>query len=116
MKREIAEMAAHAVSWLVRKQLLARTVTIKVRYSDFTTVTRSHTASPTRDTPDVAARAVQLLSKTDAGQRPVRLLGVGVHNFCGENEVDQDRALLPFSNAGNADPSTCSGASRAVGG
>ena len=29
--------------------LLARTVTIKVRYSDFTTITRSHTAAPTRD-------------------------------------------------------------------
>jgi DNA polymerase IV len=108
MKREIAEMAEHAVSWLARKQLLARTVTIKVRYSDFTTVTRSHTALPTRDTSNVAARAVQLLTKTDVGQRPVRLLGVGVHNFCGENEVTRNRDLLPFSNAENADPSMCS--------
>ena len=106
MKREIAEMADHAASWLARQQLLARTVTIKVRYSDFTTVTRSHTAPPTRDTPEVAARAVQLLTKTDAGQRPVRLLGVGVHNFCGENDVTRDRGLLPFSHAEAADPPT----------
>src|SRR5207244_1215458 len=108
MRRELAEMAEHAVSWLERKQLLARTVTIKVRYSDFTTVTRSHTAPATRDATDVVARAMQLLAKTDAGQRPVRLLGVSVHNFCGQDEpAGNDR--LPFSNtedakgAGNSD-------------
>ena len=85
-------MATHAISWLARKAMLARTVTIKVRYSDFTTITRSHTAAPTRDDTDLAARAVRLLEKTDAGRRPVRLLGVSVHNFCGETEVDR----LPF--------------------
>ena len=45
MRGEIAEMAEHAVSWLTRRELLARTVTIKVRYADFTTVTRSHTTA-----------------------------------------------------------------------
>jgi DNA polymerase-4 len=81
IRAEVAEMAAHAAGWLERKTLLARTVTIKVRYSDFTTVTRSHSAAPTRAKADVAARAVQLLDKTEAGVRPVRLLGVSVHNF-----------------------------------
>src|SRR5947207_6404529 len=38
IREEIAEMAGRAVGWLVRKNLMARTVTIKVRYSDFTTV------------------------------------------------------------------------------
>jgi DNA polymerase IV len=97
IRREIAEMAAHAIGWLARKQLLARTVTIKVRYDDFTTVTRSHTALPTRDEAELSSRAVRLLDKTDAGQRPVRLLGVSVHNFCGEHEDDPD--LLPFERA-----------------
>jgi DNA polymerase IV len=93
IRAEIAEMATHAISWLARKELLARTVTIKVRYSDFTTITRSHSAAPTRDDVDLTARAVRLLDKTDAGQRPVRLLGVSVHNFCSEATVDR----LPFS-------------------
>src|ERR1700693_3993756 len=35
IRREIAEMAEHAVSWLVRRQLVARTVTVQVRYSRF---------------------------------------------------------------------------------
>jgi DNA polymerase-4 len=97
IRREVAEMAEQAVSWLVRRDLMARTVTIKVRYSDFTTITRSHTAPPTRDSSNVAARAVQLLTKTDAGQRSVRLLGVSLHNFCGDLDVTQPKDQLPFS-------------------
>src|SRR6187399_415500 len=74
IREEIADMAGHVVSWLARKALLARTVTIKVRYHDFTTVTRSQSAAPTRDPDALIARAVQLLDRTDAGRRPVRLL------------------------------------------
>src|SRR5262245_58074499 len=47
IREEIADMAVGVVSWLERKSLLARTVTIKVRYNDFTTITRSHSAPPT---------------------------------------------------------------------
>jgi DNA polymerase-4 len=94
IRLEIAEMASHAIGWLARKQLLARTVTIKVRYDDFTTITRSHSALATRDQQDLTARAVRLLEKTEAGSRPVRLLGVSVHNFCGDDDVDPER--LPF--------------------
>jgi DNA polymerase-4 len=74
-------MARDNALWLGRKGLVARTVTIKVRYSDFTTITRSHSAEPTSDPDQVVGRAVALLDKTEAGQRPVRLLGAGVHNL-----------------------------------
>jgi DNA polymerase IV len=87
IRQEIADMAGHAVSWLARKDLMARTVTIKVRYSDFTTITRSHTAAPTRVASVIAERALALLDKTAAGQRPVRLLGVSVHNFSNGAEL-----------------------------
>ena len=96
IRREIADMAEHAVSWLTRRQLLARTVTIKVRYSDFSTVTRSHTTAPTRNVAEVVARAVSLLARTDAGQRPVRLLGVSVHNFCDDSLLIGQSERLPF--------------------
>jgi DNA polymerase IV len=93
---EISEMAEHAVAWLAKHQLLARTVTVKVRYADFVTVTRSHTAAPTRDTPAVIARALQLLTKTEAGRRAVRLLGVSVHNFSEESGSVGRPDRLPF--------------------
>ncbi len=82
IRREIDEMARDGAAWLERKLLSCRTVTIKVRYDDFTTITRSHSSDPaTRNAEDIAARAIALLERTEAGHRPVRLLGVSVHNL-----------------------------------
>ncbi len=99
MRHEIDEMARDAASWLERKQLLCRTVTIKVRYSDFTTITRSHSKSPsTRDCDEIASRAAALLERTDAAVRPVRLLGVSVHNLEDPSApFDEEEPRLPFS-------------------
>ena len=92
----IDEMAREGAAWLAGKTLLCRTVTIKVRYADFTTITRSHTElPPTRNSDDIAMRAVALLDRTEAGKRPVRLLGVSVHNLCDTTEAPSD-PLLPF--------------------
>ena len=96
IRAEIAEMATDAGRWLARKTLLARTVTIKVRYSDFTTITRSHSTHPTREEGEIVARSLQLLEKTEAGRRPVRLLGVSVHNFCSDAEPTDRSGRLPF--------------------
>jgi DNA polymerase-4 len=81
IREEIATMARDNALWLGRKDLVARTVTIKVRYSDFTTITRSHSDRATSDPDEIVRRAVALLEKTEAGRRPVRLLGAGVHNL-----------------------------------
>ena len=98
IRHEIDEMARDAARWLARKELLCRTVTIKVRYSDFTTITRSHSQAPaTRDEDSVASRAVMLLDRTDAATRPVRLLGVSVHNLEDPSApFDPEEPGLPF--------------------
>jgi len=102
IRREIDQLARGVAEWLGKKSITARTVTIKVRYSDFTTITRSQsTREPTADVENIAARALKLLEKTEAGHRPIRLLGVSVHNFCGEEEEEEDAAeetngRLPF--------------------
>jgi len=98
IKREIDDLARGVAEWLQKKALKARTVTIKVRYSDFTTVTRSQSADYSNDANDIAGRAVRLLDKTDAGQRAVRLLGVSAHNFDRDREPDEERSegRLPF--------------------
>jgi DNA polymerase IV len=89
----IADMARGDAAWLERKALLCRTVTIKVRYSDFTTITRSHSELPaTRDADAIAARACALLDRTEAGHRPVRLLGVSVHNLVDPNNQPNGQA------------------------
>lgn len=101
IRQEIEKMARDVAAWLERKSITARTVTIKVRYSDFTTITRSQSApEPTSDADSIATRAVALLSKTDAGVRPVRLLGVSVHNFGHADERPEEQSTdlrLPFT-------------------
>ncbi|HCQ99272.1 MAG TPA: DNA polymerase IV, partial [Acidobacteria bacterium] len=82
IRTELKGMARRGADRLAQRTLLARTVTIKVRYSDFTTITRSHSERPATREPDrIVSRAVGLLDRTDAGTRPVRLLGVSLHNF-----------------------------------
>jgi DNA polymerase IV len=82
IRAELDRMARENAEWLARRQLAARTVTIKVRYADFTTVTRSHTLSlPTADADVISSWAKDLLARTDAGPRPVRLLGVRVQGL-----------------------------------
>jgi DNA polymerase-4 len=96
IRAAIDEMARHGASWLARKDLLCRTVTIKVRYADFTTITRSHSQLPaTRDADEIAARAVALLDRTEAGRRPVRLLGASVHNLVDPSDP-REEPRLPF--------------------
>ena len=99
IRDEIDGMARDAASWLTRQALFARTVTIKVRYDDFTTITRSHTTGPSRDEDGIARRAVALLARTEAGRRPVRLLGVSVHNLCADGDLVPGD-WLPFGNSG----------------
>jgi DNA polymerase IV len=82
IREELDRMARENAEWLARRRLTARTITIKVRYADFKTVTRSHTLSVATDDADVIASwAVELMARTDAGRRPVRLLGVRVQGL-----------------------------------
>ena len=89
IRAELDRMARHAGSWLHAHNLFARTVTLKIRYSDFTTITRGKTTTPpTRDPELLTTHVIKLVKKTDAGTRPVRLLGVRVSNL---TNSDQDR-------------------------
>ena len=105
IRHEIDEMARDGAAWLERKGLTCRTVTIKVRYSDFTTITRSHSRTPpTRDPDDIAARAIGLLDRTEAGRRPVRLLGVSVHNLIDPEEPREEVPLPLFDGIEDGGP------------
>ncbi len=77
MDEQIEEMAQEVADGLTRHEVVACTITVKVRYSDFTTVTRARTFSiPTARAARITAAAKDLLRRTDAGRRNVRLLGV----------------------------------------
>src|SRR2546425_4857973 len=95
MAAELERMSAQLAGSLSKKRLRARTVTIKVRYADFTTVTRSHTAeSASNSEKYIADCARTLLERTDAARRPVRLLGVGAHGLEREGDGNPESERL----------------------
>jgi len=82
IKKVIYELCNEVSKQLRQYGLEGRTVTLKVRYDDFKTVTRGQTFSRLTKQFDVIYNvAMELLSRTQAGERKVRLLGVTVSNF-----------------------------------
>lgn len=85
MEAEVDRMADELAESLARRGLAGCTVTLKVRYEDFTTVTRSRTFPvPVLDRSAIADCAKDLLRRTEAPSRPVRLLGVTASNLVRE--------------------------------
>lgn len=85
MEEEVDRMAAELAESLARRELAGCTVTLKLRYSDFTTLTRSRTFPvPVYDAATIADCAKDLLRRTEARSRPVRLLGVTASNLVRE--------------------------------
>lgn len=88
-------MAAHVFERLRERGLAGRTVTVKARYPDFRTVTRSQTLErPPADAEELAAWARRLLRRTEAGDQPVRLLGVTVENLVEAGESGEQLGLF----------------------
>jgi len=84
--RAVLLQQVEQVAFRLRRQgLRARTVTIKLRYGDFTTLTRSATLpEPTNVTSELWRLAEGLLARWAAGgRRPLRLLGVTASGLTG---------------------------------
>lgn len=78
LEAKLAELATNLCERLQRNDRRGRTIAIKVRLADWTTVTRARTITvATNDEPVVAGTALELLREYDPAQ-PVRLLGVRV--------------------------------------
>jgi len=78
MREQLSLMAEELCAGLAAHGRCGRTIGIKIRLDDFTTVTRAHTvAEPTCDAQQVSAVALRLLREYSP-PRPVRLLGVRV--------------------------------------
>ena len=79
MRRELLSLSDRVSSRMRRGGIKGRTVTLKVKYNDFVQVTRAITLTdPTDDGGTIYRCALDLLLDTEAGTRPVRLLGISV--------------------------------------
>ena len=82
LKVRLWRMSQGVAEYLQRNELAGGVVAIKLRYSDFTTLTRQMAlAVPTDDAIDIYRAALVLLERTWQPGRPVRLLGVGAHQL-----------------------------------
>ncbi len=76
---ELSEKVAAAMQ---KREASGKTVTLKVRYDDFETITRSTSYSYHIDSADaIAESAKRLLDQTEVGDRKVRLLGITLSNL-----------------------------------
>jgi DNA polymerase-4 len=79
MRRALLDLAERVALRLRRHGLTGSTLILKVKYADFTTVTRSRTLPAGLDhAMDIHRVAVELLGRTAAGQQAVRLLGISL--------------------------------------
>jgi DNA polymerase IV len=82
LKKSLLEQAEEVSARLHRKQLAAQTVQVKLRYGDFTTLTRQITVEePITDAKEIYRLACFLLAREKLVSRPLRLLGLGVSNL-----------------------------------
>ncbi len=90
LERELLRISDRLVLRLRRAGMAACTVALKVRFEDFSTITRSHTEPIPIDTShDLFAISLRLLDRAAVGDRPVRLLGVGGESLTASGEPRQ---------------------------
>ena len=90
IRRELLELAVMVAKRLRRYQLQGKTITLKVKYHDFKQITRSSTIKQhIADSKKIYQEVIRLLQKTDAGQKPIRLLGISVSGLKVESSSRQ---------------------------
>jgi DNA polymerase-4 len=97
LRREALRMADAVGSRLRAHHLAGRTVTVKVRFHDFETITRSHSLPGPVDSGHEIARVAGVLLEQVDPTPGVRLLGVSVSNLAKEaaRQLTLDEAEAP---------------------
>jgi DNA polymerase-4 len=77
LSARLAELAGSVETTLARERLAAKRLVLKVRYADHEETTRSRTVKhPLAEAAELLALATDLLARTQAGERPIRGLGL----------------------------------------
>ena len=88
-RKELLALAEKTARRMRREKVTGKTVTLKVKYSDFKQITRAETLSAsTDDSLEIYSTVCRLLKKTQVEKRSVRLLGISLSHltFLGAGE------------------------------
>jgi DNA polymerase IV len=87
LMKTLSELSAGVARQLHEAGMHCYTIKIKLRWSDFTTITRQLTLEDPTDNPAVIYQSArELFDKAWPSKRPVRLLGVGASGLC-DNKI-----------------------------
>ena len=89
---ELDRIAGYAWARIERAAVAGRTVTLKVKFADFATITRSRSfPAPVADSRAFAEAGQKLLSALIPAPKGIRLLGLGLHNLA--DRFDEPKQL-----------------------
>jgi len=95
MLRQLCFLLDEVLESLSQRKLQAFTVTIKVKYTDFTQVTRSYTSDTVVSDAGIIRELLPvLLAKTDADFKAVRLLGISFSNLVNQDDITSSQLSL----------------------
>ena len=96
LRASLKEQAAEIVEKLHRRRLAAHTIQVKVRYGDFTTLSRQISVEePTTEAREIYRMGCWLLGRENLVHRPLRLIGLGVSHLVESQMRQLSLPLLP---------------------
>ncbi|MBN4050574.1 DNA polymerase IV [Gammaproteobacteria bacterium AH-315-M22] len=95
MLKQLFKLLDEVLASLSQRELLAYTLTLKVKYANFTQVTRSYTGDTIISLREAATTLLPtLLDKTDANTKSVRLLGLSFSNLLSRKDYSDSQLSL----------------------
>lgn len=95
MLQQLFSLLDEVLDSLLKREILACTMTLKVKFSDFTQVTRSYTGNTIVSQHDKAVALIPvLLAKTEANKKSVRLLGISFSNLLNDKDFIDNQLPL----------------------
>ena len=106
---ELYHVTTELVERLTRQQFVGNTLTLKIKFHDFTQVSRSHTTdTPLTTLKTILPLAKELLKKIDYHNHPIRLIGLSVSHstdpsgrdtaYQAHNNTPDSQLSIPFPN------------------
>lgn len=95
LREELMRLAEKVFKRIERAKKQGKTITLKIKFADFTQITRSKTLlNPFEKLEDIELQGLDLLDKLELQDKRIRLLGLTVSNFKDEKEEDKVSAQL----------------------
>lgn len=97
MQNGLAPLIDDVWKWVERTHVYGRTLTLKVKYNDFQIISRSRSSFlPIREKAFFEKIAYELLEQVFPPEKPVRLLGISLHNLEGTQAAEGQQLTLNF--------------------